>query len=384
MHVEVAGAHLLVVQVEHGQERLLRHLDAADLLHPLLALLLLLEQLPLAADVAAVALREHVLPLRLDRLASDDPGADRGLDRDVEELARDLLPEPLDEQLAPVVGEFAVDDQRERVDRLAGDEDVDAHEVSRLEAGHVVVEARVAAGARLQLVVEVEHDLAERQLVDEVHALLGEVLHVVEAAAAVVAELHHRADVLLRDDDRRLDVRLLDLVDLDGHVRGVVHLDPVRAGTGPNAVGDVRRGHDQVEVELALQPLTHDLHVQQAEEAAAEAEAERLRGLGLVEERAVVQLQPLERVTQLRVGIRVRREEPGEDHRLDLFVAGQRLGGRPLLARQRVPDAELRDVLQARDHVADLARFERLDRAPVGREEAELLRLEARALRHRP
>ena len=50
-------------------------------------------------------------------------------------------------------------------------------------------------------------------------------------------------------------------------------------------VGDVRRGHEQVEVELALEPLAHDLHVQQAEEAAAEAEAERLRRLGLVEER---------------------------------------------------------------------------------------------------
>ena len=88
-----------------------------------------------------------------------------------------------------------------------------------------------------------------------------------------------------------------------------------------DAVGDVRRGHEQVEVELALEPLADDLHVQQAEEAAAEAEAERLRGLGLVEERAVVQLQPLERVAQLRVVVRVGREEPGEDHRLDVLVA---------------------------------------------------------------
>ena len=167
------------------------------------------------------------------------------------------------------------------------------------------------------------------------------------------------------------------------HVGRVVHLDPVGAGSGPDAVGDVRGGHDQVEVELALEPLAHDLHVQQAEEAAAEAEAERLRGLGLVEERAVVQLQPLERVAQLRVVVRVRREEPREDHRLDLLVAGQRLGRRPLLGRERVADAELRDVLQARDHVADLAGLERLDRTPVGREEAELLRLEAGSLRHR-
>src|SRR5262245_57699663 len=62
---------LLLVEVEHGEERLLRDFDRADLLHALLALLLLLEQLPLARDVAAVALGEHVLPLGLDRLAGD-------------------------------------------------------------------------------------------------------------------------------------------------------------------------------------------------------------------------------------------------------------------------------------------------------------------------
>ena len=95
-----------------------------------------------------------------------------------------------------------------------------------------------------------------------------------------------------------------------------------------DAVGDVRRGDEQVEVELALEPLADDLHVQQAEEAAAEAEAERLRRLGLVEERGVVQLQPLERVAELGVVVGVGREEPGEDHRLDVLVAGQRLRGR--------------------------------------------------------
>src|SRR5205814_2398439 len=51
-----AVARLLLAELEHGEERLLRHLDATHLLHPLLALLLLLEQLFLAGDVAAVAL----------------------------------------------------------------------------------------------------------------------------------------------------------------------------------------------------------------------------------------------------------------------------------------------------------------------------------------
>src|SRR5581483_8707935 len=177
-----------VVQVEHGEERLLRNLDGADLLHPLLPGLLLLEQLALARDVAAVAFCEHVFAPRLDRLAGDHAGTDGGLDRHVEHLPRDLLAQPFDERLAALVREVAVDDQREGVDGLAADEDIDADEVAGPEAGDVVVEARVATRARLQLVVVVEDDLRERELVDEVHALLGEVLEVVEAAAALVAE----------------------------------------------------------------------------------------------------------------------------------------------------------------------------------------------------
>src|SRR6266536_1694831 len=134
-----------VVQVEHREEGLLRYLDRADLLHPLLARLLLLEQLALPRDVAAVALREHVLATCLDGLARDHASADRRLDRDVEHLPGDLLAQPLDERLPALVGELAVDDQRERVDGLPADEDVDPGEVAGPEAGDVVVEARVAA-----------------------------------------------------------------------------------------------------------------------------------------------------------------------------------------------------------------------------------------------
>ena len=192
-------------------------------------------------------------------------------------------------------------------------------------------------------------------------------------APALVVQLHHRADVLLRDDRRRADVRLLDALELPRHVGRVVHLE-LLPGLREDAVGDVRRGHEQVEVELALEALAHDLHVQQPEEPAAEAEAERLRRLGLVEERGVVQLELLERVAKLRIVVGVGREEAGEDRRLHVLVARERLGGGSRLARERVADAQPAHVLQARDDVADLARLERRRRTPVRREEAELLR----------
>ena len=83
------------------------------------------------------------------------------------------------------------------------------------------------------------------------------------------------ADAVLGDDDRRTHVRLLDPLALLRHVGGVVHLEPL-AGRRLHQVRDGRRRHEQVEVELPLEPFAHDLHVQQAEEAAAKPEAERL------------------------------------------------------------------------------------------------------------
>ena len=127
-------------------------------------------------------------------------------------------------------------------------------------------------------------------------------------------------DVVLGDDRGRADVGLLDELELARHLGRVVHLE-LLARLRQHAVGDVRRGDEQVEVELALEALADDLHVQEPEEAAAEAEAERLRRLGLVEERGVVQLQLLEGVAKVRVVVRVGREEPREHGRLHVLVA---------------------------------------------------------------
>ena len=55
-----------------AMKRLLRDLDLAELAHLLLARLLLVEQLALAGDVAAVAFRDDVLAQRGDRFAGDD------------------------------------------------------------------------------------------------------------------------------------------------------------------------------------------------------------------------------------------------------------------------------------------------------------------------
>src|SRR5699024_2767276 len=90
---------------------------------------------------------------------------------------------------------------------------------------------------------------------------------------------------------------------------------------------DAGGGGDKVEVELPLQPRGDDLHVQKAEKAAPEAEAQGRAVFGLVGQGGVVQLQLFQGVLQVGIALAVGGVDAAEHHRLDLAVAGQSLGG---------------------------------------------------------
>ena len=246
----------------------------------------------------------------------------------------------------------------------------------------MVVERGVALGARLQLVEEVEHDLGQRHAVVHLHAVGADVLHRAHLAAMVLAQVHHRADELLRRDDVGGHHRLDDPLDLAvgelARIGDVVDRVVLRG----HLVRHVRRGGDQVESEFAFQALGDDLHVQQAQEAAAEAEAQRHRGLRLVDERRVVELELVERVAQLRVLGVVDREQAGVHHRLRIAVARQRFGGALGGGGDRIADLGLAHVLRAGDHVADLAGTERLGRCHVRADHADLDRIVGHADAH--
>src|SRR5664280_996656 len=110
-----------VVESQCGDEGFLGHFHTTDVLHLLLALFLLLEELPLAGDVAAVTLRQDILPPRLDRLACEDPASDRRLDGYVEHLAGDQLAQLFGHAPPVEVGLRPVDDGGERVHRSQAD-----------------------------------------------------------------------------------------------------------------------------------------------------------------------------------------------------------------------------------------------------------------------
>ena len=123
-------------------------------------------------------------------------------------------------------------------------------------------------------------------------------------------------------------------------------------------VDDRGRGRDEIEVELALEPLLDDLEMQEPEKAAAEAEAERGGRLHLVRKAGVVEPEPAHRRAQvLEIG-GVGRKEAAEHDRLGRLEAWQRLGGRATVVGDRVADAGVGDLLDLRRDVADLARAE--------------------------
>ena len=167
------------------------------------------------------------------------------------------------------------------------------------------------------------------------------------------------------------DHRLFDLRHFVGRrkFRGAVHLDDV-AGRRGDAVTHAGRGGDQVDAEFALQALLRDLHVQQAQKAAAETEAERHGIFRLVEKRRVVQLQFAQGVAQIFVVARQHRKQAREDHGLDRFKSGQwRRGARGL--DDGIAHAGIGHLLDVGDDETDVSGDEFIEDHRLGRQRAQ-------------
>jgi len=100
--------------------------------------------------------------------------------------------------------------------------------------------------------------------------------------------------------------------------------------------------------------------MQQAEEAAAESKPECAGDFRLVVKRGVVETQLRERVPEFLVVLGVDREEACEDARLDRLEPRDRLGALPVLQGDGVTYRRAIDLLDARDHEADVPALEQL------------------------
>ena len=108
--------------------------------------------------------------------------------------------------------------------------------------------------------------------------------------------------------------------------------------------------------------------MEEPEEAAPEAEAQRRGGLGLVLEARVVEREARDRVAQVLVLVAVARVQPAEDHRERLAVAGDRAVGGVRGEGDRVADLGVADGLHRGGDEADLARREPVVHRERGRE----------------
>ncbi|CAN4021999.1 Antirestriction protein (ArdA), partial [Dysosmobacter welbionis] len=317
----------LLVQLEHCEKCLRRDLHASQGAHLFLALLLLFQQLLLAADVAAVALGQHILPHSLDGLPGDDPAANGRLDRHLEQLPGDVLLQLLAQPAGPGIRLVSVGDEAQGIHRIAVEFHVHLHQLAGPVAGELIIQRGVALGVGLQRIEEVVDDLVQRHLVVELHQIGVQVLHVLELPPPVLAHGHDVAHELVGSDDVHLDIGLLRVLD-HRRVRvvvGIVHRDHGTVGL-VHVVDDGGQGGHQIQVELPLQPLLDHLHVEHAQKAAPEAEAQGYGALRLKAQRGVVQLELFQRVPQVRILGAVLRVDTAVDHGLHGPVAGQGLG----------------------------------------------------------
>ena len=111
-------------------------------------------------------------------------------------------------------------------------------------------------------------------MVDQHDAVRVEIVHALVFAALVLGDLHDRADVIVRHDDRRFDERLLDEVDVlrRRQLCRIVHGNHF-ARRRMHMVNDAGRCGDQLQMILALQALLNHVHVEKPKEAAAVTEA---------------------------------------------------------------------------------------------------------------
>ena len=283
--------------------------------------------------------------------------------------------------------------QGQRVHRFATHQHVQLHQVRFAITSQVIIQRRVAARGALQAVVKIQNNFIERHLVGQHDPRGRKIFKRFLRAALFLAQLQDGPHRFFRSDDHRDDERFLDGRNLAGRreFRGIIHFHQVPRG-GQDAVTHAGRRGDQVDVELALQALLHDLHVQQAQEAAAESKAQRGRGFRLVKKSRVVQAQFSQRVAQRLVIAGRDRIQPGEYHRLDGLEPRQRRS-RTGHFGNRIAHPRVGHVLDVGHHKSYFARAEFVHRHRFGGEHADALHLKLlivvaqpdfRARRHAP
>ena len=98
-----------------------------------------------------------------------------------------------------------------------------------------------------------------------------------------------------------------------GHLRGILDGFLLAVGEMHDVFHVGNRG-DELEVELAFEAFSHDVHVQQAQKAAAKPKPQRHGRFWFIMQRTIVELQLFERIAKLFVPYALGGIQAGKDH----------------------------------------------------------------------
>ena len=142
-----------------------------------------------------------------------------------------------------------------------------------------------------------------------------------------------------------------------GQSRRVVHLFRVSLLV-IHHVRHVGHGGDDVHVELAVETLLHDFHVQQTQESASESESQCYRRLWLERERRVVELQFLKRRAQILIFARLYGVDSSKHHWFHLLESGDGFLARTCNMCYGIANLYLGGVFYSADDISHLASLE--------------------------
>ena len=168
---------------------------------------------------------------------------------------------------------------RQRVDSVPVNHDVQSTQVCWFEPHHFVIQSAIPFGATLDLVVQIVNHFGKRNVIGQHGAVGTKDLVRTLNPTSFLAKFHDSADVIIRHNDAATNDRLPEFFDVAriGNVLRLVNRDCVAAFVD-DLVRHVGCGLNKINVGFALKSLLDDLHVQQAQESTTKPKTQRVAG----------------------------------------------------------------------------------------------------------
>ena len=248
--------------------------DRADSFHPFFTSFLFFKEFALPRNVTTITLGQDILAQGFDVCPSHDFLSDSGLNGYFKLLTRNDFLELVYNQLTTLIGKFLVNDKAESINLVAIEENIHLHQLGRAILRNFIVKASIATSRGLELVKEVKDDFSKWDLIDDIDPIIIDIVHGHKVTTLALSQLHHRSDKFLGHHNLRLDIRLFNGINLS-RIRKLARIGHIQRGTirHIDLIDNRWRRHNQINIELTLQALLNDIHVQQTQETTTETKS---------------------------------------------------------------------------------------------------------------